>query len=176
MVGIYLSFRVDKALYREHAGVSGDLLGTSGGGGLLGVVSEKRPPHRAAVAAGGFARGASRPRYPKHSRYVSALIHMVVRSPRITTLGYSNAAGCRTLRRAVADSPGLIFVRAYKRGIKRVARVGCSGRSTVARGGPALPRQALPGPALLQWSIYGGEGWAYSGVRSGEERSKSCRG
>ncbi len=45
MVGIYLSFRVDKALYRERAGISGDLLGTSGGGALWGCFG-KKPPHR----------------------------------------------------------------------------------------------------------------------------------
>ncbi len=46
MVGIYLSFRVDKALYREPADVSGDLLGTSGGGVSLGLFRKKDPPRR----------------------------------------------------------------------------------------------------------------------------------
>ncbi len=36
-------------------------------------------------------------------------------------LGYPNVAGCRALRRAVADSPGLLMEGGIKRGIKRVA-------------------------------------------------------
>ncbi len=49
--------------------------------------------------------------------------------PRMSTLGDSNVAGCRTLRRAVAYSCGLLLEGGIKRGIKHVARVGCSGRS-----------------------------------------------
>ncbi len=47
--------------------------------------------------------------------------------PRKGTLGYSNTAGCRSLRRAVADSPGLLMEGGIKRCSERVTRVGCSG-------------------------------------------------
>ncbi len=54
----------------------------------------------------------------------------------------------------VAYSPGLILVRVYKRGSNRVARVGCSGRSTPSRCAARTEGNRLRILSRLQWLMF----------------------
>ncbi len=85
-------------------------------------------------------------------------------------------AGCRTLKQAVADSCGLLMEGGIKRCIKRVARVGCSGRSTVARGGPiAVYGRGKNGVRVAEADIHP-RGALPDAVYGRHKSGKRCRG